>query len=616
MKNIDELLNRIEKSIREQDYHSFESEAIELKDLSTGDNWKELYKTVNAFLNTRGGIVIVGINENPKNKTIKFTGYNDKNEPKLKELPKLFTDENGTQLDLSEYINPENFLIKQFLDGKVAIVNVEKLPEEKKFVYYDKVAYHRMLTGYHKLSKETIQAHNEWKNDYKAIELKQVPEATTDDLDIDKLNDYIEKLNSGIKVENNKKDISEAMSFLSRKKMIREGKPTIFGMLVCGKNVYDFLRGRCAVDAYFETGDKLANDVKNLRDNIIALLESSWAFARSKMATAISTNLGGEEISEYPQDVIRETINNALAHRDYSSDRFSILRVKNKEYFEIRNPGSFLEEQILYVDNPIKVRRIIPNPKPKNPNLADVLKYYRRWEGRGLGMATLTNYALENRIDVPYYRLYNENEVGTFIQQGKVLDASMETWLKTFEKYIYEATRGNGLSKEEKIVLAYLHKSELLNSKELYTINLTPDNNHFAAINSLLDYELIEEVDVNNRYVKLYKVNDTLKKADFSSELLDIFGDAYKELNKDYKDVLQTLYLLSNYSMTNAIKAGTISTYIYEKTHTAEQYDIREIDTFARKVRNIVNTLLRKNLIRRKVGNNSGYEINADFEQS
>lgn len=614
MKNIDELLNKIEQSIRDNVYQSFESEAIELKDLSTGENWKELYKTVNAFLNTRGGIVIIGIKENPANNTIKFTGYNDKNEPKLKELPKIFSDENEAKLDLSEYINPENFQIRQFLDGKVAIINVEKLPEERKFAYYDKIAYHRMLTGDHQLSKDAIQAHNEWKSDYKAIELKQVPEATVNDLDIDKLNEYIDKLNSGIKVENNKKDISEAMSFLSRKKMIREGKPTIFGMLVCGRHIYDFLRGRCAVDAYFETGNKLADDVKNLRDNIINLLESSWAFTSSKIEKAISTNLGGEEISEYPQDIIRETINNALAHRDYSSDRFSILRVKNKEYFEIRNPGKFLEEQILCIDNSVKVRRIIPNPKPKNPNLADVLKVYRRWEGRGIGMATLTKYALENKIDMPYYRLYNENEVGTYIQSGKVLDAAMEAWLAAFEKYIYEATRGKGLSSKEKIVLAYLYKSELLNARELYTINLTPDNNHFSAINSLLDYGLIKEVDINNRYIKLYKVNETLKKNDFSSELLDIFGNAYKELSKDYRDVLQTLYLLSNYSMTNAVKAGTISTYIYEQTHSVEQYDIREIDTFARKVRNIVNTLLRKNFIRRKAGNNSGYEINSDFE--
>jgi len=47
----------------------------------------------------------------------------------------------------------------------------------------------------------------------------------------------------------------------------------------------------------------------------------------------------------------------------------------NNEYLEIRNPGQFRQEQIFIAEKPIKIRRIIPIPKARNPNLADILKY-------------------------------------------------------------------------------------------------------------------------------------------------------------------------------------------------------------------------------------------------
>src|SRR5690606_37400149 len=117
---------------------------------------------------------------------------------------------------------------------------------------------------------------------------------------------------------------------------------------------------KCELDSYYETGSSLANDNKNYKDNIIPLMESGWNFTFSKIGTGISVQQGGTVIYEYPEDVIRETINNALAHRDYKSDRFSILRVRNNEFIEIRNPGKFKQEQLLFDELPIRLRRIIP----------------------------------------------------------------------------------------------------------------------------------------------------------------------------------------------------------------------------------------------------------------
>ena len=84
MNTVEKILKQIETSLTSDNFKSVETERIELKDLSTGDKWKELYKSACAFLNTDGGIIIVGINE--KLNKYKLTGFNDKNEGNIKDL--------------------------------------------------------------------------------------------------------------------------------------------------------------------------------------------------------------------------------------------------------------------------------------------------------------------------------------------------------------------------------------------------------------------------------------------------------------------------------------------------------------------------------------------------
>jgi len=87
-------------------------------------------------------------------------------------------------------------------------------------------------------------------------------------------------------------------------------------------------------------------------------------------------------------------VNNALAHRDYSLDRQVILAIKPGKHIAIRNPGTFRKRLLIEAPaDPIPMLRILPEAKPRNPKLADVLRVYRKWEGRGIGMATLVSAA-------------------------------------------------------------------------------------------------------------------------------------------------------------------------------------------------------------------------------
>ncbi len=616
MREIDKILLQIEEHIRVGSYSNVETDKIELKDLSGGIDWKELHKTTCAFLNTKGGIVVIGLKEDSKTKQFKFTGFNPNNENNIKILPTLFIDEEGRKLDLTEYVRPDLIEIKPFHTGQVCLVFIEKLPDELKYVFYKGEAYERQGTGDHRIPDAKIQKQKQLKEEIKnATELEFVPNATIEDLDIDKLNDYIIRLNSVVKVEAFKSDLQSAIPLLTRKKFIRDGSPTLLGILVCGKHIFDHVGGKCELDAYFETGHALANDNKNYQDNIIPLMESGWNFTFGKTGTGISVEKGGTTFYEYPEDVIRETINNALAHRDYKTDRFSILRIRNNEFVEIRNPGKFKQEQLFYDEVPIRIRRIIPIPKRQNSNLADVLKAYKRYEGRGIGMASLTNFALDNLIDVPYYRLYNDNEIGLYIPKGKVLDDGTKTWLNSFAKYILSKSIGRELSNEQKTVLAYFYKSEKLNEVEKFTVNLTPDNNHFEAIRDLEKWGLVTKLPQSTLELQVYNIDPVLKRTDFSGELRTIYGGAYDSLNNDSKEILESIFHHNEFGSFADVSANLIGNHLFFTKHSALNIDVKVLGNFKRKVRNTINKLEKNGYIRRKQEAKPDYEVNVDFQR-
>ena len=75
MRTIAKILSTFEQSIKDDAYSTVETDLLELKDLSGGDDWHELYKSICAFLNTKGGIIVIGVKEDTKNRRYKFTGF-------------------------------------------------------------------------------------------------------------------------------------------------------------------------------------------------------------------------------------------------------------------------------------------------------------------------------------------------------------------------------------------------------------------------------------------------------------------------------------------------------------------------------------------------------------
>lgn len=616
MKVVDKILNKISRTVSSGDFERVETEKIELKKLSNRGEWRELYKTACAFLNTDGGIIITGIHE-IENKTYYITGYDGSpsSENKIKELYSIFTDIEKNKLDLKEFFH---FEVRELNEIQVCVIYVEKLPDEKKYVFYKDKAYKRNLTGDHRLKQIDIDRFEEYKEEIvNARELAIVPNATISLINIEKLNEYITELNRDVKVESLKAEISAALPFLTRKKFIRNNEPTFLGMLVCGDYLSDYIGNRCQVDAYVDSEHQIASNKKIFKDNIINLMSNSVQFVYQNTPVAIDYSKGGSKIPLYPQKLIRETINNALAHRDYSDDKFVYININPNEFIEIGNPGKFRAEQLILTENAndsIRIRRIIPIAKPRNPRLADVLKVYDRWEGRGIGMASLTNACLEEKIDVPYYLLGGQNTIRLFIRPGKVLDTPTKNWLEGYSGYIMSKTYGVELTKQEQIVLGFFYKSEILNNQEKFTIMLTPDNNHFAVIHALEQKGLIHRSTNSPQYHPIYLVDRHLIKSDFSEELYGVFGYNFTLLPQKYKLVLNAIYFFNENSLKEVVSASQIGDYLFNLENISEDF-LKKYENFKRSIRNIFNKLESRNMIYRKDGKSPKFLINKDFRK-
>ena len=104
MKVVDQILNKLAELIHQGRFVELETEGLEIKPVpAEGGEWKERHKSINAFLNARGGIVIFGVKEDGTGPTRRyvFSGWKEHAEPNLKEIAKLFTDRKGVVQDLS-----------------------------------------------------------------------------------------------------------------------------------------------------------------------------------------------------------------------------------------------------------------------------------------------------------------------------------------------------------------------------------------------------------------------------------------------------------------------------------------------------------------------------------
>ncbi|HNI43323.1 MAG TPA: ATP-binding protein, partial [Chitinophagales bacterium] len=147
---INNALRQIEQNLRyPESWQNCETHFVELKDLSSGSQWKSLNETVCAFLNTEGGYVICGIRETEKRYVI--SGFDSNNEDNLIKLrTDFFKNDQNILLDLSDNIFFSYHTIEDIQEKDpnkktktIAVIEVLPLGEDQKYVKFKETYFER-----------------------------------------------------------------------------------------------------------------------------------------------------------------------------------------------------------------------------------------------------------------------------------------------------------------------------------------------------------------------------------------------------------------------------------------------------------------------------------------
>lgn len=190
----------------------------------------------------------------------------------------------------------------------------------------------------------------------------------------------------------------------------------------------------------------------------------------------------------------------------------------------------------------------------------------------------------------------------------------MERLFSSFDAHLSDRLDGGSLNDEQKRVLAYLIKSEWANEQLGYTILLTPDNNHFAALRGLENAGLISKHALSPAAYPIYIADRVLVQRTYRKELRELFGTGLDALDDTAKDVLGVLFRHNRFAREKSVSAKQASFALWYYRGGAVG-DIKQFDTFYRKIRYLFNRLEAGGYLR-KVEGTHGYVLREDRQQS
>ena len=180
-----------------------------------------------------------------------------------------------------------------------------------------------------------------------------------------------------------------------------------------------------------EAGDKynvISDDT--VKGNIFELVIKAWEHLRSYLAykTEFGANSQFEQKYIYPEDAVRETILNAIAHRDYSISNAIEVYIFN-DRMEIKSPGALLST--LTVKNLYELEGA---HESRNSLIARVLRENKLMRELGEGMKRIFDLMQEQELKKP--ELYSNGQWFRVTLLNKTVFSQKEIdWLKNFEHF-------------------------------------------------------------------------------------------------------------------------------------------------------------------------------------
>ncbi|MEG1470637.1 MAG: ATP-binding protein [Anaerovoracaceae bacterium] len=393
----------IQKILAEEEGEIFDRKSINISP-------KDLAIPIVAFANADGGDIAIGITD----KTRRIEGI-DFETKKLNELLRVPFDFCNPTIKVG--IEKVPCVDEKGRENHVIVMHIDASPQ----VHANQADDVFLRVG----DKSKLQTFEErlqlnYDKGERYFEDKAVPDATIDDIDIDFVKDYIDKISYG----------KRPLEYLKENKgFVKEKDCNIqissAAILLFGKNPQNFFpRARIRFIRYEGTEEKFGTEMNVIKDvifegTLLKMINDAIAYLDTQVKE--KTYLGPEGTfvtdEEYPKFVRQELIVNAVTHRAYSITGTDIQIKMFDDHIVVESPGKL--PGLVRADN-IRFTHFSRNPK-----IAEFLKNYKFVKEFGEGVNRMCNELEQVGLEDPAYYtnafmlqavIYNSNSINRAIE--------------------------------------------------------------------------------------------------------------------------------------------------------------------------------------------------------
>lgn len=547
---------------------SVENEIVEFKAASNGFDFHKLGQYFSAISNEanlknkRFGWLVFGVHDTTHN----IIGTNYKNNATVLEKLKHDIAKETTGaitfmdiLELHPVVEGEEYRVLMFKIPAAAIA----IPTGWKNRYYGRDGESLVDLSQEKIDRIRGERRTDWSREI-------VEGATLNHLNADAIalarRNFREKLTAA----NNPAAVQELdgytdTQFLSKIKLIRDGKITKAALVLLGDADYDDLLEFTPM-IMWRLYDSRGNTIDHSIFRIPFILAVDKVYGKVRNLTyrylPNQMTLFPTETQQYDPWLLRELLNNCIAHQDYTAGR-RIYVDEFEDRIQLSNAGNFLPGDI----KPVLEPAYAP-PYYRNPLLAQAMVNFKMIDTAAMGIRRVFSIQREKLFPMPGYNLSKMDQVEVTVH-GRVLN-------ENYTKVLFENPE---IDLETVYLLDKVQKGERISREEanaLRKLGLVEGK----LPNLIISATIAESLDQKAQYIKNKGFDDAYykqliidylkkwekgKKADFDKLLLDKLPDSMTEKQK--KDKVRNL--LAALRTTGEIKTDSpnhqISNWILNK---------------------------------------------------
>ena len=425
-----------------------ESETIEFK-RELNDS---VYKTLSAFANTDGGILLLGVGDDGE--VFGFSGD-------LDSLARSIRHNLG--------INP-SIKVKEIGGKKVVIIEVPQssVPVSFRGRYYRRVGAQTVEMGWEDLRRFFLQK--------SGVTWDSLPSpATLEDLNENTIRRFVHMAKDRLPHISENEDVE---SILDKLGLLDDGKITNAALLLFGKEPQKYYIQAKVRIGRFKDPVTIIDD-KEIEGNLFTQVEEAMKIIMSHIGVRYEFEGGPrrKEIWDYPLDALREAIINALIHRDYTDPSNVQIKIFD-DFIWMWNPGK-LPAGVNLED----LKRETHPSRLRNSKIAQVFYYAGLIERWGTGTFKMVRLCLENGLSEPEF----SEEAGGFVV------------LLRKDIYTEDYLRKLGLNERQIKAVLYVKEKGRIGNKEYQGLFGVSKPTASRELDSLVRKGILERVGVTGR---------------------------------------------------------------------------------------------------------------------